>query len=143
MHRRGFTLIELAIAIGIGLLVAFAAFAAVDASSKSIAAARHHALSDDLMATAIRWLRNEPRAKVQALTFPLVYHQDADALGVTSGWPAHWPVITIERLPAPAMVVHANGAMTATYAITLADNDGSGNAGPARARYQLPITSLP
>lgn len=143
MHRRGFTLIEMAIAIGIGLLVAIAAFAAVDASSKSIAAAKRHALSDDLVATAVRWLRNEPRAKVQALTFPLVYHQSPSALDAAGGWPAHWPVITIDRLPAPAAVTHANGAMTATYAIVLSDNDGSGNAAQVRARYLLPITSLP
>lgn len=143
MHRRGFTLIEMAIAIGIGLLVAIAAFAAVDASSKSIAAGKRHALSDDLVASAVRWLRNEPRAQVQALTFPLVYHQSPSALGVSSGWPAHWPVITIERLPQPVPVTHANGALTATYAISLADNDGSGNAATVRARYLLPITSLP
>lgn len=132
MNRRGFTLIEMAMAVGIGLSVAIAAFAAVDATAKTISGAKRQALEDDLLAQAARWLRQEPAASTIATG---MFH--TAVLGVGADWPDHWPRLHIAGVGAE--VVHNNGAKTRTWAFTLTDADGV----TVRNRVLLPITRLP
>lgn len=130
-HRAGFTLIEMAMAVGIGLSVAIAAFAAVDATAKTISGAKRQALADDLLAQAARWLRQEPAGStIPTGTFHTV------VLGVTSGWPEHWPHLTLTAVGLETG--HANGARTQTWMFTLADADGT-----VRNNVLIPITRLP
>lgn len=140
--RGGFTLIEMAMAIGIGLSVAIAAFAAVDATAKTISGAKQQALEDDLLASAVRWLRQEP-ASINLETglgmpggFPWIYHDDV--LGVTGGWPGHWPILEIKPAIPERILTHANGAITRSYVFTIKDHDDTD-----RNRLVIPITRLP
>ncbi len=141
--RSGFTLIEMAMAIGIGLSVAIAAFAAVDATAKTISGSKQQALEDDLLASAVRWLRQEPAGVAlesatpgQPGALPWLFHEDV--LGVTAGWPAHWPQLRIAAANPERIQSHPNGAITRSYVFSITDA-----AGNIRNRVVLPITRLP
>lgn len=131
--QNAFTLVEMSMAISIGLLVAIAAFAAVDAASKSIAASKRHSLEDDMIASTIRWIRNEKVSTLNS-TFSgptLIYH--SGLLQVGTDWPAHWPILTVNRGNV------TSGSSRSTYMYTFAISD---NGGPMRYQLTMPITSL-
>lgn len=137
--RHGFTLIEMAMAIGIGLSVAIAAFAAVDATAKTISGSKQQALEDEFLASAVRWLRQEPvTVNLEAGAagpLPWVYH--LDVMAVTDGWPDHWPQLQIAAANPDLTVTHANGSVTRSYVFTITDQ-----AGTVRNRLILPITRI-
>jgi hypothetical protein len=136
--RSGTTLLEVAAAVGVGLLVVLAAFAAVDATSKIIAAGKRQNLEDELIAGAVRYLQATPVGTIQAM-LPVGVPKDfaLTVLGVAGGdYPVEWPQVWIERLGAG--IDHANGAFTNTYQITMVP-PGSGS----RTNLGLSVTSLP
>ncbi len=132
-YRAGFTLVEMAMAIGIGLSVAIAAFAAVDATAKTISGAKRQAQGDDLLAQAARWLRQEPAGSpISSGPFhSAVLEVPAD------DWPAHWPSLTLAAVGGET--THLSGAKTQIWAFTLTDSDGV----TVRNRVLIPITRLP
>jgi Tfp pilus assembly protein FimT len=137
--RSGFTLVELSMSIGIGMLVAIAAFAAVDAASKTIARSKQAGMEVDMMSSAIRWIRNESgsSSKIVGLSTSRLYHEYI--LDVAAGqWPAQWPELTIQRVTAPALSNAIGGGRRSFYHFTIASQDGA-----VGAQYLIPITSLP
>lgn len=131
--RSGVTLIEIATAMAVGLLVVLAAMTAVDAASKLIAAGKRQALEDELVAGAVRFLRNTPTADLNVYFSPPTLNFATTVLG--TGYPAEWPQMTITRLAGG--LSQGNNAETSVYQIAI-DPVGTGQ----RTRLSLSVTSL-
>lgn len=132
-NRSGATLLEIAAAVAVGMLVVLAAFAAVDAASRTIAAGKRQALEDELVGGAVRFLQATPTTDLDGRAWPVDFA--SEVLGAGADYPTEWPRVTIARLGAGR--VHGNGAVTNGYQITV---NGSGSA--PRTQLSLSVTGL-
>lgn len=134
--RSGTTLLEIAAAVAVGMLVVLAAFAAVDATSRIISSGKRQNLEDELIGGAVRFLQATPTTDLNGY-FPTAAPIDFAnmVLGTGADYPVEWPRVTIARLGTGRD--HGNGAVTGTYQI-IVSGPGSG----PRTQLALSVTSL-
>jgi hypothetical protein len=147
--RRGITLIEMALALGVGMVVVFGAFAIVDAASKVIGAARKRALEEELVSAVVRYLRQTPVGTTPTGAVASEADISGSLFGATAGYPEDWPRVLVSRV---ATTMSTATAVSEIYTIRFlyseADINGdgvpdSGSSALARPALVIPIVRLP